>query len=322
MLFLNRFSAAAFLLLLTARAPGESPPAAARIDETAQKVIVELGGSLFTELVYGGQPKPVLFPIIGPGGNMMVRQWPMRAATPGEEKDHPHHKGLWFTHGSVNGTDFWMESPGAGKIVVLGVPIVSAGTETVTLKTRDSWQKPDGGEVLTSATTIVCGMEGEDRYLDYTIALLAGREDVLFGDTKEGTMAIRVNPLLNFKGAVARGTALTSEGKTGASAWGTKAKWVDYTAPMEGGVTGVACFDHPTNLRFPTTWHARDYGLIAANPFGIHDFEKKPKGTGDYTLKKGETLTMRYRWLFHRNDSAGAKIEERWQAWAAAPIKE
>jgi len=313
-----RPSVIALLLCLTHGVSAEVPLAVAKLDEAAKKVTVEVGGSLFTELVYGGHMKPVLFPVIGPGGNMMVRQWPMREAAPGEEKDHPHHRGLWFGHGNVNGTDFWLETPKAGKVVVQGVPEITSGPGTVTLQTKESWQKPDGAEVMTSATTVTCGAEGGDRFIDYTITLSAGAEDVIFGDTKEGTMAIRVNPLLNFKGAVAQGTAVTSEGKTGAAAWGTHAKWVDYTAPMEGGVTGVACFDHPANLRHPTTWHARDYGLVAANPFGLHDFQKKPEGTGDYTMKKGASLTLRYRWLFHTGDTASAKIEDRWQAWALA----
>ena len=308
----------ALLLTFTLCAWAESPVAAAKHDEAGRKITVELGGSLFPELVYGGHMKPVLFPIIGPGENVMVRQWPMKDAAPGEEKDHPHHRGLWFSHGSVNATDFWMETPKAGQIIIQGVPEITSGPGTVTLKTKESWQKPGGGEVMTSATMITCGTDGSDRYIDYTVTMSAGAEDVVFGDTKEGTMAIRVNPQLNFKGAVAKGTATTSEGKTGAAAWGTHAKWVDYTAPMNGGVTGVACFDHPSNLRHPTTWHARDYGLIAANPFGLHDFEKKPKGTGDHTVKKGESLTLRYRWLFHTGDTATAKIEDRWQVWAGA----
>lgn len=293
----------------------------AKLDEATKTVRVDLDGMLFTELVYAGHPKPVLFPIHGPGQAMMVRQWPMREAAPGEEKDHPHHKGLWFTHGAVDGVDFWKEGPDAGKILVQGLPQLKAVDGTVALQTKESWQKPDGSEVLTSATTITCGTEQGDRFIDYTITLSAGAKEVLFGDTKEGTMGIRTNPVLNFKGEVAQGTATTSEGKTGAAAWGTNAKWVDYTAPMDGGVLGIACFDHPSNLRHPTTWHARDYGLVAANPFGLHDFQKKPKGAGDYRLKPGSPLTLRYRWLFHRGDTTKAKIADRWQAWAAAPLK-
>ena len=91
---------------------------------------------------------------------------------------------------------------------------------------------------------------------------------------------------------------------------------MDYSGLVDGKMTGIACFDHPDNLRHPTTWHARDYGLIAANPFGLHDFEKKDKGAGDYTIKKGESLTLKYRWLFHTGDTAAAKIEDRWKKWA------
>ena len=291
----------------------------AKLDEAARKVTVEIGGSLFTELVYAGQAKPVLFPIIGPGGMMMVRNWPMKEAAPGEETDHPHHRGLWFTHGSVNGVDFWTEKPAAGKIIVQGVPALSARNGTVSLQTKEAWQPPNGAVLVNSTTTITCGVEtGDDRFIDYSVTLSAAAGDVVFGDTKEGVMALRVNPLLNFKGPVAQGTALTSEGKTGAAAWGTNAKWVDYSAPIKGGAIGVACFDHPSNLRYPTTWHARDYGLVAANPFGLHDFQKLPEGAGDYTLKAGTPLTLRYRWLFHKGDTAGAKIAERWQAWAGA----
>ena len=309
-------SAATSSAQATATAGGKT--LTAKLNEASKTVRVEIDGTLFTELIYAGQPKPVLFPIHGPGGTMMVRQWPLREAAPGEEKDHPHHKGMWFTHGNVNGIDFWKEGTDAGTIVVQGVPQLSARDGAVVLQTKESWQKPGGGEVLTSTTMITCGADGEDRYIDYAITLSSGETDVVFGDTKEGTMGIRVNPLLNFKGAVAKGTAVTSEGKTGAAAWGTNAKWVDYTAPVDGGVIGVACFDHPSNLRHPTTWHARDYGLVAANPFGLHDFQKLPKGAGDYTLKKDAPLTLRYRWLFHQGTTTGANIAGRWQAWAAA----
>jgi len=291
----------------------------AKLDEAVKKVTVNIGGGLFTELVYGGQSKPVLFPVIGPSGMMMVRNWPMREAAPGEETDHPHHRGLWFAHGSVNGVDFWTEKPDAGKIIVQGVPELAAKDGTVILKTKETWQQPDGKVLVNASTTITCGMDGgDDRFIDYSVTLAPAEGEVVFGDTKEGMMALRVNPLLNLKGPVAKGTVVTSEGKTGEAAWGTKAKWVDYAAPVKDGAIGVACFDHPGNLRFPTTWHARDYGLVAANPFGLHDFQKSPTGAGEYTLKAGAPLTMRYRWLFHQGDATGAKIAERWQAWSVA----
>lgn len=311
-------SAGSLLCLLAAPLHAADPAVTARVDEAAKSVHVDIDGKRFTSLIYGGQPKPVLFPIIGPDGMQMVRQWPILEAAPDEEKDHPHHKGLWFTHGSVNGVDFWKEAPDAGKIVVQGTPEMVPGKGGVTLKTKELWQKADGSNVVSSSTVIVCGVEGDDRFIDYTITLSTDGADVTFGDTKEGTMAIRTNALLNLKGHGAKGSAISSEGKTGLAMWGTNAAWVDYTAPTATGSVGVACFDHPANLRHPTTWHARDYGLIAANPFGLHDFQKKPKGAGDYILKKDAPLTLRYRWLFHRGDTTSAKIAERWKTWSTS----
>ncbi|HEX2747872.1 MAG TPA: PmoA family protein, partial [Verrucomicrobiales bacterium] len=279
-------------------------------------VTVRIGNELFTELHYREYAKPILAPVNGPGGVKMTRQWPMGDALPGEATDHPHHKGLWFTHGAVNGTDFWAESEKTGKIVVSGKPAIKAGSGEVTIETSEDWKAPDGKRVCQSATSIRCGTDGADRTIDYTITIKASEGDVTFGDTKEGTMGIRSNPVLNLKGTGAAGHALNSEGLKDEAIWGKAARWVDYTAPVEGKVTGIACFDHPSNLRHPTTWHAREYGLIAANPFGLHDFEKKPKGTGDYVIKKGESLTLRYRWLFHTGDTGAAKIEERWKKWA------
>lgn len=324
------FSSFATAVLLAGHAAAEAPVpgtagkaglTTAKLDEARKVVRVEIGGSLFTELIYAGQPKPVLFPLMGPDGFTMTRQWPILPKAPGEETDHPHHRGLWFAHGAVNGIDFWSEAPGAGKIVVQGLPEVAAPAAdgSVRIKTKEAWEKTPGNAVMHSSTTIRLGTEGGDRFVDYTITLNADLEDILLGDTKEGTMAIRVNPLLNLKGEVAKGSAVNSEGNEGLTAWGKHAKWVDYWAPLpdgKGGVIGIACFDSPSNLRFPTTWHARDYGLIAANPFGLHDFEKAPKGAGDYTIKKGESLTLRYRWLIHSGDTKTANIAERWKTWA------
>jgi hypothetical protein len=297
---------------------GEGPPKAvtASTDEGKGVVTVKIGDEVFTELHYKEYAKPILSPINGPTGARMTRQWPMGDALPDEATDHPHHKGLWFTHGEVNGVDFWAESPKTGQIRVSGVPVVKQEGGNVTVQTSENWKGPDEKLVCTSATTITCGTDGDDRFVDYTIKINASEGDVTFGDTKEGTMGIRSCPALNLKGKGAAGHAVNSEGVKDEAIWSKAARWVDYSGKVDGKVTGIACFDHPSNLRHPTTWHAREYGLIAANPFGLHDFEKKPKGAGDYLIKKGDSLTFRYRWLFHNGDTDAAKIEERWKKWA------
>ena len=306
------------LLAFSTTLRAEAPQVVAAVNEKKGTVAIHIGKDEFTTLHYKAFAKPILHPIIGPAGVNLVRNWPVTAAAPGEEQDHPHHKGLWFTHGSVNGVDFWAEGEKMGEIIVSGTPQTgNVDALAAFVSTSENWQAPDGKKVCTSATRIVFGLDKGDRYIDYTTTIKASEGDVTFGDTKEGTMGMRSNPALNLKGKVAAGHALNSEGQKDADIWGKPARWVDYSGPVDGKVTGIACFDHPSNLRHPTTWHARDYGLIAANPFGLHDFDKKAaKGAGDHTIKKGESLTFKYRWLFHTGDTTAAKIEDRWKLWA------
>lgn len=285
---------------------------------------VEFNGSLFAEYVGTGFAKPIVYPIIGPEGVNMVRNWPVKenvAGAEGEAKDHPHHKALWYTHGNVNGVDFWAEGPGKGTIVPTGsLTVTATGTRTMghaTVTTKNEWRNATGNPVLSDEQLITFHLLADDnRAIDYRVTLIASHGDVTFGDTKEGSMGIRTHPALNLKGTVAKGKAINSEGDADGKLWGKRAKWVDYWAPIGDKTVGVAIFDHPTNPRHPTHWHARDYGLIAANPFGIHDFEKKGKGAGDLVIKNGEKVTFTYRFLFHKGDVKTGKIAEQYEAFA------
>ena len=296
------------------------------------RIRVEMNGELFTEYIYEGYPSPILYPIIGPHGIPMTRDYPMKEGVKGEEPDHPHHRSLWFSHDDVNGVNFWHTTPEreGGRIVQTELIEASAGSsnstqtrngETVeqtsdshaTIKTRNKWVSPAGKTVATDTRTITFRPAPHGRIIDYNITLHASEGDLTFGDTKEGTMAIRTNPALRIdKGA----HAVNSQGVTGKPIWGTEAKWVDYSGEVNGETAGVAVFDHPKNLRHPTTWHARHYGLIAANPFGLHAFQDKPEGTGDWTLPAGESRTFRYRFYFHEGGAEQMNIEEAYQSYA------
>ncbi len=282
---------------------------------------IEFHGKLFTELLGTGQAKPVLYPIIGPGGINMVRNWPLAEAAPGEAKDHPHHTSLWYTHGDVNGIDFWAQGAGKGTIVATGpitaTAVANDDTGHATTRSKHEWRGPDGKVILTDEQVLTYHLLPNDqRAIDYRVTLIASHGDLVFGDTKEGSMGIRTHPALRLKGPVAKGKAINSEGIKDGALWGKRAKWVDYWAPIDGKTVGVAIFDHPTNPRHPTHWHARDYGLVAANPFGINDFEKKGKGAGNLNIKSGEKVTFTYRFLFHTGDVDQAKISEQYEAFA------
>src|SRR5438045_1462408 len=152
---------------------------------------------------------------------------------------------------------------------------------------------------------------------DFEITMHASDGDLKFGDTTEGTMAMRLNEAMRLKGKVGHGHIVNSEGVRDDETWGKRAEWCDYYGPVEGQTVGVAIFDHPSNLRHPTWWHVRDYGLFAANPFGWHDFEKKPAGAGDYTLPSGKTMVLKYRFYIHRGDTEEAKVAQHYKDYAA-----
>jgi hypothetical protein len=294
------------------------------IKKLDDRAVVTIDGKLFTEYVFTGHAKPILYPIIGPHGVPMTRNYPMKEDVDNEAHDHPHHKSLWFTHDKVNGVQFWMEYPGKnsakqpGKIIQQKMTI--DGNRIVT---NNDWTAPDGKVVCSDRREVSFGGTSAARQIDFTITLTASHGDVVFGDTKEGTMAIRTNPLLRLQSDekrgnhTAKGQSVNSEGVAGKEMWGKRAKWVDYWAPVDDDHTvGIAIMDHPSNPRHPTWWHARYYGLVAANPFGIHDFEKQPEGTGDMTIKSGESVTFRYRFLFHAGDVKEADIAGKYAEFA------
>ncbi len=282
------------------------------------RVTVLAGGDLFTEYRFKGLAKPVLYPLMGPGGVRMNREFPFKDDVEGEAKDHPHHRSLWFTHGDVNGVDFWSVNKGSGKIVTRG-PVKVKGDS---LTAEHDWIAADGKVVCTDTTKISFGAAEGQRWIDYTVTVHASQGELKFGDTKEGTMGIRTHANLRLKNDAKRGVttanghAVNSAGDRDGGLWGKHAAWVDYWGEISGNTVGVAIFDHPSNPRHPTTWHAREYGLIAANPFGLSYFEKKPKGAGDLVVKKGGRVTFRYRFVFHKGDVESAKVKQLFDEWA------
>lgn len=289
-------------------------------DSTAKKVTVTQGGEVFTELLYNTYAKPILWPVRGPGGVSMTRDWPMKPDTAGDDKDHPHHKSLWFTHGDVNGIDFWKEADDAGKVVTTAVSRAEVDSDgRAVIELRNEWRAPDSRLICTDTTVIRCAAVGKARLVEFAVTLAATQGKVVFGDTKEGTMAVRTRPELNVerKNPLAAGSSRNREGLTGSALWGVKSPWVDYQGPVAGKVVGLAMFDHPSNLRHPTTWHARDYGLVAANPFGLHDFSKtQPKGAGDHVIPADGTHTWKYAIYLYEGAVQAKVIDDAWSAWA------
>jgi hypothetical protein len=287
----------------------ENTNATVQIRDLGKALRIEINGEMFSEYHYAEGPRPYLYPIKGPGGVAMSRDWPMKD-TPGEEHDHPHHKSLWFTHGDVNGIDFWSDGTNKGTILHASFGKITSSTEKGVVEEQTRWLAPGGKQVLTEDRVMRFYGQGQVRILDFETTLRATHGDLVFGDTKEGSMAIRLAETMRLKGGLNQGHIINSEGVKDGQTWGKRATWCDYYGPAEGRLVGVAIFDHPTNPRHPTWWHVRDYGLFAANPFGVHDFEKKEAGTGNLTVASGKSITFRYRFYFHDGDEKAAHVAD------------
>ena len=282
------------------------------VELTSDHAEVRLDGDLFTKLWVRGHHVPILHPVIGPGGLRVTRGYPV-TERPDEAADHPHHRGLWFTHGDVNGIDFWHGTDSDGRIEVWDVAV----DDDSVVEIETVWRDAEGNDLLAGQRRMRLGRIGAMRAIDLQITLQAKFGPVRFGDTKEGSMAIRLAPQLRLEGLVATGQILNSAGDRNGKAWGKKARWVDYSGTIEGQELGVTLLDHPDNPGSPCWWHARGYGLLAANPFGARAFAGLPRGSADLVLGEDESVTFRYRFLFHLGDAAEVDLDAMWRRFAA-----
>ncbi len=300
--------------------PAETPASSlkANIRDTGDVLEAYLGKDPFFTYNYKNAAKPYLYPVYGPNSQLMVRNFPMKDLKD-EEHDHPHQKAFWFTHGAVNGVDYWTEGEQKGRIVHQNFSKIKCSGNTGIIASHNYWIKPDRKTVqLKDERAIRFFGTEQKRYLDLYVRLTAIAADAVLGDTKEGTFGIRLAETMRVKGGLNKGHIINADGLKDNETWGKRSFWVDYYGPVNDQIMGLAIFDHPQNPRYPTWWHVRDYGLFAANPFGIHDFEPKtatgektPVDAGKLVLKQDESLVFQYRVILHKgNHEEGAIAEE------------
>jgi hypothetical protein len=297
---------------------GESSAHEVALRAESDKVAVVVRGRLFTEYLAKDGPKPYYYPVLGPSGVPLTRSYPMKKVA-GETSDHPHQRSLWFTHGKVNGIDFWSEQANHGSIKETSRKLVASGPALGVIRTTDDWVAPDGRVVCKDERVVRFFDTAQTRVMDFDIVIRSPGGPVTFGDTKEGMFGVRVATSMDVdrkKG----GRITNAEGITDAAAWGKASPWVDYTGPVQGRTVGVAILNHPSSFRFPTTWHVRTYGLFAANPFGWHDFGRKE--SGQYTIPAGEAIHFAYRLILHDGDTASAGLPTAFEGYAKPPVIE
>ena len=310
-------------------------PAAAqvKITQSAEQIAVEIDGKPFTVFYIGGKDlnRPYLHPIRAASGKIVNRSLPA-GQLPGETTDHPHHAGLFYGHGDVNGFNYWaiqnVQTPPSkadatmGRIVLKNVASVKSGKESGTVDVELDWLKPDGKPLLTETRRMTFHSHPELRIIDFDFDF-AAIDKVVFRDTKEGTFAMRMATALDEPPAKEKPGAMPRTGKLvnaqggerEANVWGKRSEWVDYSGVLDGEKVGVVMMDHPGNPRHPTYWHSRGYGLHSINPFGLHDFLNDPKQDGSLTVEPGEHVRFRYRVIVHPGFTT-ARIAELYTQYA------
>lgn len=289
-----------------------------------QKVDVIIDGKLFTSYQYPKNlEKPFLSPIYAANGSVITRGFPLEARK-GERVDHPHHIGLWFNHGNVNGLDFWNNSSAIpegkkdayGHIVVTSVDKVKGG-KTGTIEVTSDWKDNKGNTILVEKTTYIFSGDKNTRTVDHISTLTAANGKVTITDNKEGMFAIRVdrafempsNESLIFtdekgnpttvkatdnKGVT--GMYISSSGLKGDKVWGTRNEWVLLSGTKDNVLTTFGIFDHPKNPGFPAYAHARGYGLFSVNNLGQNAYDPKQEKVV-YNLEKGQSMTLYHRFF-------------------------
>lgn len=283
-------------------------------------VDVKLSGKHFTTYVHGGEDfvRPYLFPVFAPSGVKVTRSYPM-AEVEGESQDHRHHRSIWVAYGEVNGVDNWSEGEGHGGTVHRGFVAQVSGPVYAKMATRNDWVSSSGDKVMEEWSSFKFYNVSEGGYIvDAVIRLVATEGKVEFGDTKEGgIVSVRMASSID----VPRGGTIHNSfgGINEDETWGKKAHWCDYYGPTAGKVAGIAVMDHPTNLRHPTNWHVRNYGLMTANCFGLSYFYGDKSKRGDFTLKEGEELTFKYRLYIHDGSTVEADVAGKYHDYVNPP---
>ncbi len=301
----------------------ERPAGGPEVELTEQegdRIQVKVGGEVVTNYHYGADvARPVLYPIIGPFGQGVTRAYPMETIED-DHMDHVHHRSIWVAWGDVNGSDNWSEEEGAGKVLHRGFDGWSGGPVFGCIASRNDWVDANGKKLMEDR--VLCrfyNLPSSVRLLDYEVRFIATEGDVRFGDTKEGGIcSVRVAATMEADrgGKIENSLGGVDEDET----WGKRASWCDYSGLVGEHTVGIAAFDHPSNFRYPTYWHVRNYGLMTANPFGLSYFLSPQEADGSHTLPAGEELGFRYRIFVHAGDAAQGDVRQRYLDWVFPPV--
>jgi len=313
-------SAIALLLAVTVTQASKKEKVEFKNDENGKKVEVYLSGKLFTAYIYpDNMEKQSLYPIMSASGKFITRGFPMDPR-PFERVDHPHHVGLWFNFGDVNGLDFWNNSyaikaedkPKYGTIKFR--KIVSENPAKGMLVINADWVDVKDNVLLNEEATYIFGGDGSTRTIE-RITKLTAKQLVTFTENKEGLIGLRLDrtfeepatkpekfldakgietevPVMNNDGV--NGVYRNAEGVKGGDVWSKRSPWVALRGVKDGEAMTIAILDNKANPNYPAWSHARGYGLFATNNLGGRAFDKNTTEV-KIVIKPGESITFKHK---------------------------
>ena len=301
-----------------------------KLKRSPHQIDVSIDGKPFTTYYFDPEmAKPYLMPLRTASGAIVTRDFPVRndvsKGNPKAPSFEPHQRPLYFGHGDFDGLDFWQEPvfdryysdhghQAYGHMVLKSVEEATSQGDAATVRARFTLNDPSNRVIAEETQSFIFRGDSRTRTIDCEFILYATNGPLDIGDTKEGTFGIRLAPELS----APHGRMINSKGAEGEKAiWGKPADWVDYEGVISGKPVGIAVFDSPSSFRHPTTWHARAYGLFAANPFGIREFTRDPTKDGSWSVPEGKLLTFRYRVLIHEGEFGPAAIGAAYKKYAA-----
>lgn len=293
------------------------------------QIEIMVAGKPFSTYYYAADSaKPYLMPLRTPSGVVVTRAYPVGNSVAGLDPKapsfEPHQRPLYFAHGDVDGLDFWQEpvfdryytdhgNQAYGHMRLKDIEQAVEAPDHATIRARFNLLDSNERLIAEETQSYAFGGNGRTRIVDCEFVVHAVAGPLVIGDTKEGTFGIRLAPELS----APHDHMLNSHGDHGEAAiWGKPADWVNFYGTVAGKPVGVAVFDSPVSFRHPTTWHARAYGLLAANPFGAREFRKDKSQDGSWTIPEGESLRFRYRVVIYDGEFSPGELDAMYRQYA------
>ena len=194
-----------------------------------------------------------------------------------------------------------------GQIISLRADIKESGSDKVVIEDECIWRRPNANSPVKDTRKITITAPSKELYqidFDITMEMLI---DVTIEKTNHSLFSGRMDADL---AVINGGTMVNAEGNKGEKeTFGKKSPWIDFYGKRGEKTEGMAILQHPSNEWYPSPWFTRDYGFFSPTPMYW------PQNDKETTLKKGQTIKLKYRVLVHSGDTATAKIAEQFEKY-------